>query len=222
MVIMALARNSFPVPRLAGALALSAALHAALIYGIAGDRRNMDVGAGKRSVIDVSISENSAAATDATLPFPSPVLKAGQALATSPPAISRPLREKGEQASPPVSADGKNTGEVIVAATNSTSAATTAAVTVTAITTFAKALTPVRPDYPATAREGNITGRVTAKLLINETGVVVDSAVVNAEPAGHFEASALEAVRSTRFSPATRNGVAVRSEKQIVVTYRLE
>jgi len=212
---MILAKNN-PETRLVGALALSAALHVALIYGIAGDRRNIAEhtgSTGKKSVIEVNISENSV--VDATLPAPVP--KTGQTLVSPPPvAISSPLKEKWGHAYPSVATSGKNPDDeaVITAATT--------AVAVTAVTTFAKALTPVRPDYPTTAREGNITGQVTAKLLIDETGAVVNSSVVNAEPAGHFEASALAALRRTRFSPATRNGVAVKSEQQMVVTYRLE
>lgn len=216
MVRMVLAKNN-PGAGLAGALALSAALHVALIYGIAGDRRNIAESAGKaekKSVIEVSISENSAA--DATLLAAVPSI--GRTLVASPPAISRPSGENRGQTSPSVAASGKNTDAGVATA----AATATAAVAVTVVTTTAKALTPIRPAYPATAREGSIEGRVTTKLLIDEAGMVVDSAVVNAEPAGHFEASALAAVRSTRFSPATRNGVAVRSEKQIVVTYRLE
>ena len=216
MVTMVLAKNN-PGAGLVGALALSVALHVALLYGIAGEQRNVaesDGKAEKKSVIEVNILENLTA--DAPPPALSPVSKVEQALVASPPAISRPLGEKKEQTSPSVSAGEKNTDAAIVATTAA------AAVAVTAITTFAKALTPVRPAYPATAREGNITGRVTAKLLIDETGTVVNSSVVNAEPAGHFEASALVALRSTRFSPATRNGVAVKSEQQMVVTYRLE
>lgn len=214
---MVLAKNN-PGARLGGALALSVALHVALLYGIAGEQRNVAESAGKaekKSVIEVTILEN------LTMNAPPPALSSGlkveQALVTRPPAISRPEANR-EPASPPVSTGGKNTDAVTVA----TTAAATATVAVTAVTTFAKALAPVRPDYPATAREGNITGRVTAKLLIDETGTVVNSSVVNAEPAGHFEASALAALRSTRFSPATRNGVAVKSEQQMVLTYRLE
>ena len=213
---MLLARNN-PGARLVGALALSAALHVALLYGIAGDPRSATESAGKaekKSVIEVSILENST--VDA---IPPAVPSTGQALVASPPTISRPPGEKREQTSPSVSAGEKNTGEVMVATTSDSSAATAP---VAAVTTFAKALTPIRPIYPAIAREGNITGRVTAKLLIDEAGVVVDSSVVNAEPAGLFEASALEAVRKTPFSPATRNGVAVKSEQQMVLTYRLE
>lgn len=211
---MVLAKNDSGAG-LAGALALSVVLHAALIYGIAGDQRNTAESAGKvekKSIIEVSILENSA--VDAIIPASVP--STGQVLVASPTAISRPHREKKGQTSPPVSAGGKNTDAVMVATTTATTTP------VTTVTNPAKALIPIRPIYPATAREGNITGRVTTKLLIDEAGVVVDSSVVNAEPAGLFEASALEAVRKTPFSPATRNGVAVRSEKQIVVTYRLE
>lgn len=215
---MVLAKNN-PGTGLAGALALSVALHVALIYGIAGDRWNIAESTGKaekKSVIEVSISENLAA--DAPLLAATPSI--GRALVAPPPAISRSSGENREQTSPSVGAGGKNTDEMIVATTAADSSSATASVAT--VTTPAKALAPVRPDYPAAAWERNITGRVTTKLLINEAGVVVDSTVMNAEPAGYFEASALAAVHNTRFSPATRNGVAVKSEKQITVTYRLK
>jgi len=213
------AKNN-PGAGLVGALALSVALHAALLYGIAGGQRNTAESAGKlekKSVIEVSISENTVADTA----LPTSVRSTGKALVASPAAIiSRPSGEKREQTSLSVSAGEKNTSAAIVVTTAADSSAATAPVN--AVTTFAKALTPVRPIYPAIARERNITGRVTTKLLIDEAGVVVDSSVVNAEPAGLFEASALEAVRKIPFSPATRNGVAVKSEQQMVLTYRLE
>lgn len=217
MVTMVLAKNN-PGAGLVGALALSVALHVALIYGIAGEQRNVAESVGKaekKSVIEVNILEN--LTVDAPPPALSPGLKTEQALVAHPPVISRPFGEKREQTSPAVSTGEKNMDAAIVVTT-----AAAAAAPVTTLTNPAKALTPIRPIYPAIARERNITGRVTTKLLIDEAGVVVDSSVVNAEPAGLFEASALAAVRNTPFSPATRNGMAVRSEKQIVVTYRLE
>ena len=216
---MILAKNN-PGTRLVGALALSAALHVALIYGIAGDQRNAIESAEKsekKSVIEVSISENLVAGAP---PPAAAALKVRQALVAFPSVISRPPEEKRGQVSPTVSADRENTDVALVATTATDSSAATTSVTT--VTTSARALTPIRPIYPTIARERNITGRVTTKLLINEAGVVVDSTVVSAEPVGHFEASALEAIRKISFSPATRNGVAVKSEQQMVITYRLE
>ena len=73
MITMVLAKNN-PGAGLVGALALSVALHVALLYGIAGEQRNVaesDGKAEKKSVIEVNILENLTA--DAPPPALSPV-----------------------------------------------------------------------------------------------------------------------------------------------------
>jgi len=86
----------------------------------------------------------------------------------------------------------------------------------------AKAAHPIHPVYPEDAHLEEIEGQVTVALLIDAAGAVRRTEIVRAQPAGYFEESAQQALRNSRFIPAQQNGIAVDSEKQIVVTYRLE
>ena len=81
---------------------------------------------------------------------------------------------------------------------------------------FPRALTPLDLAYPATA--SGEAGEVSVLAMIDEWGSVIDVTVVKAEPAGQFEEPGLRAVKAARFSPAQREGRAVRS--QIVVKLR--
>lgn len=60
--------------------------------------------------------------------------------------------------------------------------------------------------YPARARANSIEGYVTLSLLIDETGALEEIRVTEAVPEGVFEDSALAAIRSWRFEPATYQG----------------
>lgn len=69
--------------------------------------------------------------------------------------------------------------------------------------------TPVQPVFPPDAPVAS--GRVVLRLLINETGAVDESSVVRAAPPGAFDAAAVEAFATARFTPGRKDGVAVRS-----------
>jgi TonB family protein len=67
---------------------------------------------------------------------------------------------------------------------------------------------PVRrsePDYPASARRRKLEGQVLVDIAIDPTGRVHNASVLEAEPAGVFDASALRAVRRWRY-PASSAG----------------
>jgi protein TonB len=81
---------------------------------------------------------------------------------------------------------------------------------------YPEALAPVDPPYPASVSD--VTGEVTVLLAIDEYGAVQDFSVVTAQPPGYFEESALSAFRTARFTPAQRDGRPVRS--RIVVKVR--
>jgi TonB family protein len=71
-------------------------------------------------------------------------------------------------------------------------------------------LTRVDPAYPQIAPPDG--GYVLLRLLIGDGGEVERVLVVGAEPQGVFDAAAVEAFRSARFSPGIRGGIAVRSQ----------
>ena len=76
------------------------------------------------------------------------------------------------------------------------------------------------PAYPAHARADDVEGDVGVEIVVDREGRVVEARVMR--PAGHgFDASALNAVRDYRFSPAQREGRAVRVRMPWSVQFRL-
>lgn len=83
------------------------------------------------------------------------------------------------------------------------------------------ALNTIKPVYPERGVELGVDGRVILLLLIDESGVVKEASIVEAEPEGVFEESALTAFRIARFAPARKSGRAVKSRVLIKVSYEL-
>jgi protein TonB len=71
-------------------------------------------------------------------------------------------------------------------------------------------LADIAPEYPESANLQE--GKVVLRVLISESGVVDEVAVVRAEPKGLFEDAALEAFRAARFSPGMVSGTPVKSQ----------
>lgn len=80
-------------------------------------------------------------------------------------------------------------------------------------------LHPVRPDYPEQSSQSKTGGKVRMTLLIDETGHVTEVLAVEAEPAGYFEDAVRRAFASARFSPARKDGRAVKSRVLISIAY---
>lgn len=68
--------------------------------------------------------------------------------------------------------------------------------------TDADVLTP--PPYPKAALDAGISGMVWLKVLVAADGSVSEAQVVKSEPAGVFDAAAMEGVKQWKFSPASR------------------
>ncbi|BAN36340.1 hypothetical protein SCD_n02538 [Sulfuricella denitrificans skB26] len=79
------------------------------------------------------------------------------------------------------------------------------------------ALYEIKPVYP----EQGVEGYVVLLLLIDESGAVKEAEVMEANPEGIFEESALSSFREARFAPAQKNGRAVKSRVLIRVSYEL-
>lgn len=60
----------------------------------------------------------------------------------------------------------------------------------------------VKPIYPFSAKSSGIEGRVVLRFVVNEKGFVKDPEVVQSEPEGVFDQSALDAIAKYRFRPA--------------------
>jgi protein TonB len=73
--------------------------------------------------------------------------------------------------------------------------------------------------YTANASAAGTIGRALVLLLIDNTGFVDDVAVVEAEPAGSVEEELRRTFAAVRFTPALKDGRAVRSRVLVHVNY---
>ncbi len=76
----------------------------------------------------------------------------------------------------------------------------------------------IQPEYPDSANLQE--GKVVLRLLISDSGVVDNVAVLRAEPKGLFEEAALEAFRAARFSPGLVLGTPVKSQITVEVEFQ--
>ena len=84
---------------------------------------------------------------------------------------------------------------------------------------YPQPLAQIRLDYPESAASAKVDGRLLVLLLIDEFGVVNDASVVESQPEGYFEDAALAVFRAARFSPAQKQGRAVKSRVLLQVKY---
>jgi periplasmic protein TonB len=85
-----------------------------------------------------------------------------------------------------------------------------------------KATAAITPRYPPDAARRSVEGTVKLSLRVDEYGVVREVAVVEGDPPGVFDESALEAFRKARFNPARKEGHPVRAQILIRVRYELD
>jgi protein TonB len=78
------------------------------------------------------------------------------------------------------------------------------------------------PDYPPAMRREGLEGAVTVRVTIDERGRVIAVEQVSASNPIFFEETRRQALRSWRFVPAKRDGVAIQSEQTMTVRFRLE
>lgn len=197
--------------RLLLALALSAALHLSLIYGVAVGRLESEpahvIFAHLQPAADARQVEHiSTALTGVSRRFIDTTPKAQAQYAAS----SMPTEPLPAPAVASVRDDSRAPVLEVPALVDPTW------YTAKDLDVYPQALAPVDPPYPASVSD--ITGEVTVLLAIDEFGVVQDSSVVTAQPPGYFEESALGAFKMARFAPAQRDGRPVRS--RIVVKVR--
>jgi periplasmic protein TonB len=84
---------------------------------------------------------------------------------------------------------------------------------------YPRALRPIVPVYPETARDAQVAGSVTLLVLIDEIGRVVDTSVTDSMPEGVFEQAAQQALANAAFYPAQKDGRMVRSRVLIKVEF---
>lgn len=84
-----------------------------------------------------------------------------------------------------------------------------------------KPLKRTAAEYPRRARAKDIEGYVVVSLLIDKTGRVKEAKVIEAEPAGIFDDSAIQTVKGWLFEPARYKGNVVDSWANQTIRYDL-
>jgi protein TonB len=77
------------------------------------------------------------------------------------------------------------------------------------------------PRYPQRALMRHVEGKVVLRFTINPDGSVSDAEVVDAEPTGYFEQSALRAISRWQFHPKVVDGKAVSRIATQTISFRL-
>jgi len=75
--------------------------------------------------------------------------------------------------------------------------------------------------YPQSAKEANIQGKVLIKAIIDEKGNVAETEVINSIQKDCDQA-AVDAIKKTKFTPATKDGKPVKAEVVIPVMFKLD
>jgi len=84
-----------------------------------------------------------------------------------------------------------------------------------------RALPAFQPDYPGSMLRMGMEGSVTVRVTISPQGRVVDIEKISATDDAFWIATQRHALRKWRFRPATRDGLAVQSSKQLTVRFTL-
>ena len=79
----------------------------------------------------------------------------------------------------------------------------------------------IPPQYPRDAARNGITGWVQLEVLVNPDGTVRSARVLEAQPKGLFEASAVQAVLRWKFKPKVVNGQPVQQKGAQKIEFNL-
>jgi protein TonB len=79
----------------------------------------------------------------------------------------------------------------------------------------------VDPEFPPAARRLGAAGKVVVKFLVKADGSVIRASILEANPEGLFDQSALDAIGKWRFNPGIYHGNAVATWVILPVHFRL-
>ncbi len=85
-----------------------------------------------------------------------------------------------------------------------------------------KSLKSVRPIYPEYAKKMRIEGTVTVSFILDEKGNIKNIKIIKAKPENIFENSAITAVKNWKFSPAMKDGIAVKVGMVVPINFKLD
>lgn len=207
------------------ALLLSAALHLALLGLVQVVPVSYEAAV---TVLQVRLPEQGAAESAAT---PVVTEQEGQAVAGLPPATRQmsPVLAEPPLPQPVTQATGTSEPAQVAAKAESPAAVLSLPSPVDLrwydareVDSHPRALSHIEPVYPETARRRGQTGWVKLRLMIDEYGKVKEAEVVEASPAGVFDAATLQAFEQARFEPARKQGRPVRYEGYFRVMFELD
>jgi protein TonB len=198
--------------RLSVAVVLSATLHLSLIYGLALQPGNGP--ADRVSIINARLLTELAVLKRPTSAAPATQRRRIPPAQPQVPSMPEPIETPVPAAQAPPAGDRSPETEVPTA-----SLPDPVHYAARDLDVYPQPLNRIEPVYPQTALAGEIGGSVTLLLLIDESGRVTDVSVVDASPQDVFEESALRALAATAYSPAQKNGRAVRSRILVKVDY---
>jgi len=78
------------------------------------------------------------------------------------------------------------------------------------------------PLYPPDALRENRQGRPVVKILVSREGTVLSAEIYTSSGTPSLDSAALAAIRSWRFTPPRRDGVAIEKEVLVPVRFRIE
>jgi periplasmic protein TonB len=190
--------------RLSVAVVLSATLHLYLIYGLS--LRPSHGSADRVSIINARLLPEPAVMKWTTLAVPAPQRIRIPPVLPPVPSLPEPIESPvpAAQALP----DGDRSPEPEVSIGSLPDPVHYAA---RDLDVYPQPLIRIEPLYPQAALAGEIGGSVTLLILIDESGRVSDVSVVDASPQDVFEESARRALAATAYTPAQKDGRAVRS-----------
>jgi protein TonB len=198
--------------RLSVAVVLSTTLHLYLIYGLA--LRPTHSPADRLSIISARLLPEPAAMKQPTSAAPAAQRRRIPPAQPQVPSLPEPIETPVPAAQAPPAGDRSREPDVSTA-----SLPDPVHYAARDLDVYPQPLNRIEPVYPQTALAGEIGGSVTLLLLIDESGRVTDVSVVDASPPDEFEESALRALAATAYSPAQKNGRAVRSRILVKVDY---
>lgn len=83
------------------------------------------------------------------------------------------------------------------------------------------AIVTIAPNYPRSAAEKGIEGKVTLEFTITTTGTVTNPIVISSSPENVFDREALRAILKFKFAPAIKKGKAIESTAQQTIFFKL-
>lgn len=205
---------------MSAAVALSAALHAVLIYGFslpagrATDARPTVIHARLSPAQSPANPQRAKTAGRKQAPDSS-----GSAPVVPAPALPNPVTETPTAPAPTLVPDDPEPATAAAGNAPGTIVPDTAHYPAKDLDIYPQASRRITPDYPRSARDAQIAGSVTLLVMIDETGRVESTSVVDAVPDGVFERAAQQALANAAFYPAQKDGHTVRSRILVKVEF---